>query len=115
MSEPCPDCTDFDLEPRKRVEDNEVVESGWYCPNCEESFDEDTTFSWSEIDFPVWIERSYRNYNWHLAELFRRQTGLHSSVSLGREFKYDGVIVWWKVTEDGDVEGPYDEKRGERL
>lgn len=113
----CPECGFEELEPRKTVENNEVIEGdGQYCPECEAEFGEDTVLDWDDIDFPVWIEWESYNDTWRMYDKFFRKTGLHEDVTVDlRDMKYTVFHVWFRVDEDGSVEGPYDSKRGELI
>ena len=121
MTEPkqCPECGFEELEVNKDVDGNDVVESGWYCPDCSSTFDEGSTLHWDEIDFPVWIEFESYNDHWELLDKFHWQTGLYDGDHNGtpglRDMKYTVFTVWFTVDEYGSVEGPYDEKGGELL
>ena len=115
----CLDCGYDSLEPKKKVtDDNDVVVGGMYCPDCGAEYDEDTVLRWDDVDFPVWISREWRDSKWDFYRDFLRTTGLHDDAHgfpNVRDMKYTSILVYFKVTEDGDVEGPYDEKRGELL
>lgn len=107
----CPECGFEELEPKKRVENNEVVEGGLYCPDCETEFKDDETLQWDDIDFPVWIEYEAYDDTFSLLRSFEYQTNLHRGDHDGtpglRDFKYTVFCVWYKVEKDGTVTGPY--------
>ena len=113
----CPTCDFVTLEPKKSVENNEVIEDGWYCPDCESTYDGDTVFSWEDVDWPVWIEYESYNDTWRMYDLFLRQTGIHEDAMPDgfTEMKYTVFSVWFKITEDGTVHGPYDDRNGELI
>jgi len=114
----CPECGYDSLEVKKSVENNEVIEGGHYCPDCGEDFEEDTVLSWDDVAFPVWIEMQMYHDNWEMYRNFLRQTGLHEDAegmpSL-RDMKYTVCSLYFKVTESGEVEGPYNSRRGELI
>lgn len=115
----CPECGFGELETRKTVEDNEVVEGGLYCPDCETEFGEDTVVHWDDLEFPLWIGEELRLDDWQLWRTLSYSENLYDGDYAGipnnREMKCQVLHVWFKVTEDGSVEGPYDAKRGEKI
>lgn len=112
----CIECGHEPLQVRKFVEDNEVQESGWYCPDCEETYEETETLEWGQLDFPVWFSFESYNDNYELLRRFCRCEGIREDIVPDkREFKYCIFEAWFKVTEGGSLQGPYDSKRGERL
>lgn len=118
MAKQCPECGFDSLETKKTVENNEVIEGGWYCPNCEATFDSDVAIDWDDIDFPVWI--GYESYNdtWEMWREFKYSTNFYDgdyNREAPRDMKYTTFTVWFKVNEYGSVEGPYDEKEGELI
>lgn len=116
----CPECGWMDgLEVNKAVDGNDVVESGVYCPDCETEFGEDTVLQWDDLEFPLWLHEEVRLDDWRLWRTLWRSENLYDgdygSIPDNRDMKCQVFFVWFKITEDGDVEGPYDEKRGEKL
>jgi predicted RNA-binding Zn-ribbon protein involved in translation (DUF1610 family) len=114
----CPECRYEPLEVKKSVENNEVVKGGYYCPDCGEDFAEDTVLRWDDVDFPYWIDYEPYDDNWQLYRDFLYATGLHEeAVGMPplRDMKYTVFTVWFKITEDGEVEGPYDSRGGELI
>jgi len=77
-----------------------------------------TEKKWTEIDFPVWIKKEIYRDNWQLARTFCLQNGLDpqdmNKYPL-KDMKYMIFHVWFKVYESGKLEGPYNEKNGEKL
>lgn len=120
MSDECPSCGFEPLEPRKTVEGNEVSEDGWYCPGCEGEYD-DLPTHWDDQDFPLWIEWESYNDTYGLLRSLEHQSEAHHETipdefgESGSPFKYTVFTVWFKVTANGNVGGPYDEKRGELI
>lgn len=113
----CIECGHEPLEPRKRVQNNEVIEDGLYCPDCEEEYDEEP-IHWDEQNFPIWIR--YEAYDDHFGllrslegqcEADRRTIPDEFSQS-GSPFKYTVLDVYYKIEESGKVTGPY-ESRGD--
>lgn len=113
----CPECGFEELEANKEVVDNEVREDGLYCPDCDTTFKDDTTLQWDDIDFPVWVEVEHYDDDYGLLRSFEYQTGLYRGDHNGApgygDMKYCVFCVWFKVEEDGSVEGPYANKRDE--
>jgi len=109
----CPHCGFSPLEQRKQVIDNEVQERGWYCPNCQYEYDEGTTFRWEELDFPLWVEISHHDDSWGMLREVAYQTTVPEDRIPAGEMKHTVFHVWFKITKDGSVAGPYDSKRGE--
>lgn len=115
----CPECGYAEVVPRKQVRNNEVVEEGRYCPECQTEYDEDTVLQWDQLDSPIWIHEELRLDNWALYDTFHYSENFHTGDYNGapslRDMKCWLVPMWFKVNEDGSVEGPYDEKGGELL
>lgn len=112
----CPECREATIEPKKKIVDNEVTVGGRYCASCGTDFDEGVKLSWDEIDFPVWIDWESYNDSWDMLRKFQYKTGLHDSAADGlTDMKYTVFSVWFRIDEDGSVNGPYDEKRGELI
>jgi len=109
----CPNCGFDPLERRKQVVNNEVKEKGWYCPDCENEWDEDTTFRWEDCDFPLWIEYEHYEDNYEMLRKVEYQTNLLQDRIPAGEMKYTVFTAWFKIDEDGSVEGPYDSRGGE--
>jgi len=52
--------------------------------------------------------------NYELGRAVEDETGIDlEDIPIARDLKYCVFYSWWKITETG-VEGPYDEKRGEK-
>lgn len=70
------------------------------------------------IDFPVWFNYEIYNDAWDLNRAARRALDINDEEAkgfLGRQGKYMVFSVWFKITENGDIKGPYREKEGEEL
>lgn len=114
----CPDCGYDELEVKKSIERNEVIEGGRYCPDCGSDFDEGVTLQWDDIEFPVWVEMESYNDHWELWDTFRWDVNYYDgdrNRSAPSDMKYTVFSVYYKVEEDGSVEGPYDSKNGDLL
>lgn len=112
----CPECGFEELELNKTVENNEVREGGWYCPDCQSTFDEDVVLQWDSLDFPLWVEMESYNDTYGLLDRLCRQHSIHRAVVPNkRDMKYAVFSAWFKIDEDGAVEGPFDRRRGEKL
>lgn len=115
----CPECGFETLEVNKDVVDNEVVEDGWYCPDCDTQYGEDVVLHWDDLAFPLWIQEEFRLDNWQLWRTLKYSENLYDGDYNGtpnlRDMKCQVFLAYFKVTEDGSVEGPYDERRGELL
>jgi len=120
MSKKCPECGYRDgLETKKKVEKNEVIEGGKYCPDCQTEFDEDTVVQWDDLDFPIWISMESYNDDWQMYRDFLYETNLYEGDFNGmpnaRNMKYCVFHVYFKVNEDGSIDGPYNERNGELI
>lgn len=117
----CPECGFRNgLEPNKtRTDDNDVKTDGLYCPDCQTTFDGETTLQWDNIDFPVWVEVEHYDDKYGFKRKFLRSVGLYDGEfngdPSGREMKYCVFTVWFKVTEDGKMKGPYGKRGGELI
>jgi len=81
---------------------------GYICDDCA------SPQEWDDVEFPVWVDVEYYDDTWGLGRNFCRQTGLPEG-EMTREMKYTVFRAWYKVLEDGTVEGPYTERNGERF
>lgn len=89
--------------------DDHFVNGGLYCETCA------SVSEWETLDFPIWIEFESYNDHYELGRAVERETGVDlDDIPIARELKYCVFYSYWKITENG-VEGPYDEKRGEKL
>lgn len=80
-----------------------------------------TPKEWEEQDFPLWIR--YKSYD----DDYRLELKMSNQIDIprhqipdgvyqsGSDFKHTKFNVWFKVHEDLSVEGPYGEKKGEKL
>lgn len=69
---------------------------------------------WGDLDFPIWVEWGDYNDTWKLADNIEFQHDV-DDVPDYSTFKYVQYKVWFKIEEDGSVEGPFDEKEGEKI
>ena len=107
----CPHCSGVQLEKKKHVtDDNEIVEEGWICPSCEETFNEDVILDYEEIEFPIWVELEAHRDNYELYKELQWQTDIHESIVDSSKMKYAVSTSWWKIEEGFEVSGPFCEK-----
>jgi len=112
----CPECGFDELEVSKSVENNEVQHDGWYCPDCEATFEDDTVLEWNSLSFPLWVEMESYNDNYQLLDSLCYQHNVHRDVVPNkRAMKYSVFTVWYKIEGNGGVNGPYASRNGEEL
>lgn len=72
--------------------------------------------SWQDQEFPVW--ESYEIYEDNY-ELYRSLTHGYDKENvpdkLKENTKYNVFKVWFKISESGKVEGPFDSRNGEKI
>lgn len=69
-------------------------------------------------DFPVWFDYEIYNDTWDLNRAAQRALDIDDEDArqfFGQSGKYMVFSVWFKITENGDIKGPYREKEGEEL
>lgn len=109
----CADCEDLTEVPYGEEETND--DDDLLCEECA------APMQWEDQDFPLWVR--YESYD----DTFGLERSMSNQIDVPREdipehiyesgsdFKYTVFHVWFKVDEDGNVEGPYDEKRGRKI
>lgn len=97
---------------------NKGTEKDNYCPQCgsENPWVEKPKYSFDEEDLPIIFESSISRDNWELWDEFCDSyfgvRGLKGSDIEGLpdnfpRLKYSYFSVYWKITKDLDIKGPY--------
>lgn len=96
-----------------------------YCPECgaENPWEEEAVYEFNDEDLPFIFETSITSDNWELWDDFC-QSYFSSSDLTGDDIKnlpddfprmkYRMIDVYWVLTEDLDVDGPYLERKEAR-
>ena len=103
----CSDCGDQTTTKVDETSENRYGE--FICPECA------APPKWEDQSFPIWIELEHCEDNWKMLRRVSEYTGVPADDIPAGEMKYCVVYAYFKINEDGSVEGPYDEKRGELL
>jgi len=69
---------------------------------------------WSEVDFPHWFSYEIYNDTWDLGRNAQYSMDLPDE-EMPNTGKYMVFTVWFKVLENGEIEGPYTDKEGDKL
>jgi len=107
------------LEPKLTMVGGGREQDGWYCPSCGGEWTEEQNEleveSWKDCHFPLWIRVEHYDDDWKMLRLVSEKTGLDRHEIPGRDMRHCIFHVWFKVEDDGSVEGPYDTKWGEEI
>lgn len=103
----CADCDMTVTAPKDSVDEND--DGYLVCEDCA------GPPSWEDQDFPIWVEMEHYEDNWEMLRYVMEQTGVPEDDIPAGQMKYTVFQVWFKVDEAGNVEGPYDAKRGGKL